>query len=382
MMRLLILLSCLLSIALSTTIPTTPLTTSFSLATTPSGRTSQLLGINSGHNYDPSWLTWTSHLGVTAMRVFGLAGTPGYGANTTLQSWVVGGPSLLPQGTWGASLSGSPVTNLASWQAAVSQLRSPAGHSPSSSGTWSNPPRWAAFDIMLNSTNTSAPAPDGLSMQGVVQGLQSIGVEPLLMFWMGCGTYQFSTMDSSQPAYWAERWELYKHQYIGARWAFVHGVRRLEFYNEPDLNSQCITAWSWLEYYTIQSQAIQNAFADLNADVVSGATSCPVAACPFQPVITASAFAQASFGIGGTPVPSLSTLQVSEASTTQYGATGANTYYGGFLTNDYYAYMGNETIQNEHSSFPLISVSSTVASVNATAMTSSNQNLNMFSIHS
>ena len=47
-----------------------------------------------------------------------------------------------------------------------------------------------------------------------------------------------------------------------------------------------------MEHYTLQSQAIQNAFADLNADVANGVIPCPVASCPFKPIIVASAFAQ------------------------------------------------------------------------------------------
>ena len=50
------------------------------------------------------------------------------------------------------------------------------------------------------------------------------------MFWLGCGNFQFSTLNAAQPAYWAERWELYKHQYMAAQWAFTHGVRKLEFW--------------------------------------------------------------------------------------------------------------------------------------------------------
>ena len=47
-----------------------------------------------------------------------------------------------------------------------------------------------------------------------------------------------------------------------------------------------------MEHYTLQSQAIQNAFADLNTDVTNGVITCPVTSCPFQPIIVASAFAQ------------------------------------------------------------------------------------------
>lgn len=57
---------------------------------------------------------------------------------------------------------------------------------------------------------------------------------------------------------------------------------------------------TWLETYTLSTQAIQNAYADGNADVASGALpgGCPVPpnflsptySCPLSPIIFASAF--------------------------------------------------------------------------------------------
>ena len=50
----------------------------------------------------------------------------------------------------------------------------------------------------------------------------------------------------------------------------------------------------WLEQYTLRSGAIQEAYADLNADAAAGRVTCPQgvgAACPLAPVVTASAFA-------------------------------------------------------------------------------------------
>ena len=73
----------------------------------------------------------------------------------------------------------------------------------------------------------------------------------------------------------------------------------------------------------------------------------------------------------------------SEASITTYGANRSVTQFGSFISNDNYTYMGMETIQNEHSSFPLLSVTGGVASVVPSAMsTSQQQNLNTYSIHS
>ena len=176
-------------------------------------------------------------------------------------------------------------------------------------------------------------------MLNTVAGAQSIGVEPLLVFWMGCGVFSFTTLDPTSSTYWAERWELYKHQYVAARWAFNHGVRKLEFWNEPDLNSDCITAYSWLEHYTLQSQSIQNAYADLNADVAANRIPCPVAACPFQPIILASAFAQDTYVLG----PS--------SASSSYKPL-ANGLWSSYYTDDSYVYMGEETVLNEHTAFP------------------------------
>jgi hypothetical protein len=63
------------------------------------------------------------------------------------------------------------------------------------------------------------------------------------------------------------RRELYKHQYVLSRWTYVRGVRKIEFWNEPDLTAgnnavgaACMSPSRWIEQYTIRSQAIQNAY--------------------------------------------------------------------------------------------------------------------------
>ena len=35
------------------------------------------------------------------------------------------------------------------------------------------------------------------------------------------GNFVFTTMDPNQPAYWQERWELYKHTYVVAGWGWA-----------------------------------------------------------------------------------------------------------------------------------------------------------------
>ena len=44
--------------------------------------------------------------------------------------------------------------------------------------------------------------------------------------------------------------------------------------NEPDLNAPCINGTTWIEHVTLRSQAIQNAYADFNADVTASLRAC------------------------------------------------------------------------------------------------------------
>ena len=97
-----------------------------------------------------------------------------------------------------------------------------------------------------------------------------------------------------------------------SRWLFVRGIVKQEFWNEPDLTAgssevgaTCMSPSRWLEQYTVRAQAVQNAYADYNADVASGAMACPALVdrsmhasgapnCPFKPVLT-KAFASRTF---------------------------------------------------------------------------------------
>lgn len=35
---------------------------------------------------------------------------------------------------------------------------------------------------------------------------QALNIEPLLVFWLGCTNFAFSTLDPTNPTYWAEHW--------------------------------------------------------------------------------------------------------------------------------------------------------------------------------
>jgi hypothetical protein len=78
-------------------------------------------------------------------RVFGLGGISGGTLLNTVGSL-----------TWGKDLNGVPVTNWATFQAAVALLRTPSGHSLTA--TWANPPVFAKVEVTLATTDTSAPS--------------------------------------------------------------------------------------------------------------------------------------------------------------------------------------------------------------------------------
>jgi hypothetical protein len=104
---------------------------------------------------------------------------------------------------------------------------------------------------------------------------------------------------------------VYKISYAAAAWLWKRGVTRIEVHNEPDLsgNNACLNpaivggAYAdryWVDYYTLRSRGVQEAYADLNADAASGAVACPALAgvsCPITPRLMASAFAGGSVSL-------------------------------------------------------------------------------------
>ena len=117
---------------------------------------------------------------------------------STLQSFV---------GTtaWGTDLQGAAVRNSAAFLAAVGQLRTPALHTPATAAfaALPNPPKIAALAALL-STGGSGPTDSSMSL--TVSLMQSIGLEPLVVDWLTCGVFAFSTLDQNNGTYWAEHW--------------------------------------------------------------------------------------------------------------------------------------------------------------------------------
>lgn len=205
----------------------------YTLSTTAQSYTSpNIMGVNSGHNNDTSWITYMKHLGVTGLRIFGLAGSiptsasSALGSVTGLQTWVTIG------GTWGADINGNTVNSYASFQTAVTALRTSYNWLPSATNSQSNAGsvRWNTFQGMQNLVNGNG-GPAGNSMAAMVSDMYGIGVTPILVFWLACSTFQFSTLDVTNTSYyWQERYELYKHTYMGGVWAYLKGVYKFEFW--------------------------------------------------------------------------------------------------------------------------------------------------------
>jgi len=272
-----------------------PIPQLITVTSTVSGTSPLILGLNLGHrnDLDKSWLSYFKYVGTNSARSFGLNGLGvGY---TTLQ-----GLATAKGGAWGNSLNGTAVTNLATFQAAVAELRKPNGHNPLYQNAYSSPVLWNVIEAGLNTTDNSSA---GNALQGnpndYVYQLGMAGIPMLAVNWLTCSNFAFTSFDSTKAVYWGERWELYKHQYALAVWSYKRGIQMFEFWNEPDLNAACINATSWVEHLVIRPLAIRNAFADMNADVKDGIYNCPSAppglACPLKENIFASAYASASW---------------------------------------------------------------------------------------
>jgi len=271
---------------------------------------------------------------------------------------------------WGNDMSNKPVTNQAQFNAAVATLRTPAGHDPSKASTFARPPLWALYDTSMNTGAIGGTVDVSGTVTNTVAQLIANGIEPLLVMQLGCSTFSFTTFDWANATYWGERWELYKHQYIMARWAYVRGITRFEVYNEPDLysNALCIggngitsglsaipPGLPYLEHITLRGKALNEAYADLNADVANKALACPALpgySCPLAPNTHTMVSAHSNYPTGSMPA----------GYTAVPGALGF--YNGNGATSATYPLFGNDTIALEHLQWPVnYNVGGTIQSV-------------------
>jgi hypothetical protein len=135
----------------------------------------------------------------------------GLGNFNTLQSVMASATGSGPVGTanWGQDLNGAPVTSLATFNAAVAQLRAPAGHNPALAANYAYPPPWAVIDAngaaVIGDTTDYNPAQSGNADNTIAQMSAMLGVRPVAVMHMGCGSFVFSTLDTTSPTYWMVR---------------------------------------------------------------------------------------------------------------------------------------------------------------------------------
>ena len=216
-----------------------------------------------------------TRLGSNAARVF-------VEPVTTIQGFLANNKNK-----WGADLNGNNVTNNASFQTAVTTLRSANGRN--TAYPWTNPFPYAA----LYSAIATVSNPIYGSSESIIDSLRSIGIMNILVAQhigssASAVSFSFSTLDPTTTAYWAEAWEVYQFSYAEAMWAWNKGISFIEYYNEPDVQlGATMNYQQYLQYYLIRALSIQNLFADMNA-------ANPTNQVPVN--VVASAFAKATYG--------------------------------------------------------------------------------------
>jgi len=209
------------------------------------------VGVGSGNRRRQSnAFSWYKRLGVNAARNF-------VQSFSSLTAFVTAEQ-------YGQDLNGIPVTNRDQYMAAVASVRTPDGHTPSATQTtYKNPIKFQKFVAAQSSFGGVTSLSD--TEAAAVANYAAIGLQSMFVLQSSCNFHQFTTEDSNQPVFWAERWEIYKYAYMVAYWGYTRGVTRFEIYNEPELIT-CITPNIWLDQMTIRSTAIRDAFNDYNDD--------------------------------------------------------------------------------------------------------------------
>lgn len=266
---------------------------------TVGGKTPEIVAVNLGHRYPGSnWAKWMSRLRVNSARVFLTA------------LWGSSLEGFVGSTNWGKDLKGTSVTSLPLFQTAVAELRTPAGHNPASAG-YANPVRWSKFDTNFVTTDTASKGDEQEGNHNAtlatLASLPTLTYAPLVVIGCGAGSVRDSAvMDTTSAAYWKSHWEVYKHFYAFSRYLWLRGITRIELYNEPDLdNDYILTSGAfdevkWLDHMRVRARAIQDAFADLNAE--------SPARPALLPDIHVGAFAKTQYNGGKLGQPSVQAL--------------------------------------------------------------------------
>ena len=186
---------------------------------------------------------------------------------------------------WGKDLNGILVKDKKTFDNAIQTLRTKNGRSLSYA--WNKPVKWSLI-LKYMSSDMGIHGSDDF----VLTKLTDMGISLLAVEGIGCsGTYfEFESMDSASSVYWSERYELYKQSYAMAVYSHNKGIQMIEFFNEPDLalGTPCLDVNKFLDFYKIRSLSIQNAYEDLNNEML------PQKRINIK--VVASAFARRTYG--------------------------------------------------------------------------------------
>jgi hypothetical protein len=269
----------------------------FTISGTSPGISSETIGINLGHKApeDPTYKAFLARLGVNSARMFSAGGMGGDATILTVAANVSG---------WvlGKSTAGTIVSTSAEFFAAVEALSVTAAHTPNPAAgaapVFSLP--WARIETNMAYRDNSKGVGSWIAgtVADQVSTLNALGISPLLVQQLGCSNGPdatklfFTSTSPSDPTYWPQRWEVYKHGYAAASWAWRRSVTKLELANEPDFTGNNPPCWcsrdAYLDFYLVRALAAKTAYADLNADLAAGkatvanglcaSTGCPTAA--------------------------------------------------------------------------------------------------------
>lgn len=186
---------------------------------------------------------------------------------------------------FGKSFSNFVVGDLDSWEKAVEELRSKsnAPKKPEFINWISNQKSigWNKVISYLNTTGKGVTFAQVGNPTYALQQLQQRNYKTMALWDIRCRNFNYTTMDSDDPAYWMERWETYRLFYLGGRWFARLNTTTVELYNEPDKDKSCMTPELFADDVRVRSTALRDAYTDynlwadsnLNAYLVSPATS-------------------------------------------------------------------------------------------------------------
>lgn len=169
---------------------------------------------------------------------------------------------------FGVSFAGAPVDSLDGFQAAVEDLRSRArgkGDTPTTSWIAQSHPdvMWGQLFWPLSTSATGVMLMQTGVPEDYLPKLRQRDIKVVGIWDLDCSELAFETIDTSDPAYYRERWEQYRLIYLGGLWMSEQGIVDIELYNEPDKDSCINDEKMYVETMQINSAAFRDAAADL-----------------------------------------------------------------------------------------------------------------------